>query len=113
MDWVGDNLTDILGALTLGQKLSSAGGKTWLAAQRIHAADNPLTTWLVKGAANPSTAAKIVDVSVSGAGALTGTYGVAKNLWDGIKNPAAENAATGADGVRAGSFDGPATVLPP
>ncbi|MFI5552800.1 hypothetical protein [Streptomyces sp. NPDC051738] len=93
-------------ALTLGQKLSSAGGKTWLAAQRIHAADNPLTTWLVKGAANPATAAKIVDVSVSGAGALTGTYGVAKNLWDEIKNPAAENAATGADGVRAGSFDG-------
>ncbi|WP_326663653.1 hypothetical protein [Streptomyces canus] len=93
-------------ALTLGEKLSSAGGKTWLAAQRIHAAENPLTTWLVKGAADPSSASKIIDVSVSGAGALTGTYGVAKNLWDEIKNPAAENAATGADGVRAGSFDG-------
>lgn len=93
-------------ALTLGEKLTSAGGKTWLAAQRIHAADNPLTTWLVKGAVNPSTAAKAIDISVSGAGALTGTYGVAKNLWDEIKNPGAENAATGADGVRAGSFDG-------
>jgi hypothetical protein len=28
-------------ALTLGEKLSSAGGKTWLAAQRIRAAKNP------------------------------------------------------------------------
>ncbi|MFK0120524.1 hypothetical protein [Streptomyces sp. NPDC090994] len=93
-------------ALTLGQRLSSAGGKTWLAAQRIHAADNPLTTWLVKGAADPSAMAKAIDVSVSGAGALTGTYGVAKNVWEDIKNPAAESASTGADGVRAGTFDG-------
>ncbi|MEV5883043.1 putative T7SS-secreted protein [Streptomyces sp. NPDC052020] len=93
-------------ALTLGQKLSSAGGKTWLAAQRIHAAENPLTTWLVKGTANPSAWGKAIDGSVAGAGALTGTYGVAKNLWDDIKHPGAENTATGMDGFRAGSFDG-------
>ncbi|MEU8570151.1 hypothetical protein AB0C51_17675 [Streptomyces pathocidini] len=92
--------------LTLGQKLTSAGSKTWLAATRIHAMDNPLTTMLVKGAANPATAAKIVDASVSGAGALTATYGVAKNLWDDIKNPAVENVGTGMDATRAGTFDG-------
>ncbi|GGZ39141.1 hypothetical protein [Streptomyces poonensis] len=93
-------------ALTLGQRLSSAGGKTWLAAQRIHAAENPLTTWLVKGTANPSAWATGIDRTVAGAGALTGTYGVAKNIWEDIKKPGAENTATGADGARAGSFDG-------
>lgn len=95
-------------ALTLGQKLASAGGKTLTVAERIRTAENPLTMWLVKGASNPQAVAGIIDTGVAGAGALTGTYGVAKNLWDDIKNPTAENIGTGMDGARAGSFDGAA-----
>ena len=92
-------------ALTLGEKLASASSKTWLAAERISDASNPLTTWLVKGASNPDRAGKIVDLTVAGAGATTATYGVTKNIWEGLKHPAAENTATVADGVRAGTFD--------
>ncbi|MHB9757758.1 hypothetical protein ACYBSK_25565 [Streptomyces sp. BYX5S] len=92
-------------ALSLGQKLSSAGSNTWTAAQRIASADNPLTTWMVKGAANPSAWAKGIDIGVSGAGAVTGAYGVAKNAWDDIKNDTVENVGTGMDAARAGSFD--------
>ncbi|MYW63490.1 hypothetical protein GTY65_05275 [Streptomyces sp. SID8379] len=92
-------------ALSLGQKLSSVGSNTWTAAQRIASADNPLTTWMVKGAANPSAWANGIDIGVSGAGAVTGAYGVAKNAWDDIKNDTVENVGTGMDAARAGSFD--------
>lgn len=96
--------------LSLGDRLSSTGSKTLLTADRIRNAPNPLTSWLVKGASDPKVAADIVDGSVSGAGALTATYGVAKNIWEDIKDPTVEDTATGMDGLRAGSFDGAGNV---
>ncbi|GGU64742.1 hypothetical protein [Streptomyces daghestanicus] len=95
-------------ALTLGQKLASAGSKTMTVAEKIRTAENPLTTWLVKGAGDPRAVASAIDTGVAGAGALTGTYGVAKNVWDEIRKPAAEEVSTGMDGARAGTFDGAA-----
>ncbi|MET9293230.1 hypothetical protein [Streptomyces sp. NPDC003077] len=92
--------------LTLAQKLGSAGTKTMLAADRISRAENPLTTWLVKGAADPARAAKIVDFSVAGAGAGTGVYGVGKNMFEDLKNENAEKTSTGLDAARAATFDG-------
>lgn len=94
--------------LTLGEKLASAGSKTMVVAEKIRTADNPLTTWMVKGTSNPQAVAGVLDTGVAGAGALTGTYGVAKNLWEDIKNPVAEEVATDMDGARAGTFDGAA-----
>ncbi len=93
--------------LSLGQMLSSAGGKTWLAAQRLSTGGpSPLSTWLVKGTSNPTLYGNVLDRSVAGAGVLTGTYGVAKNAWEDIKDPTAEKTATGMDAGRAATFDG-------
>ncbi len=93
-------------ALSLTDHLASAGSKTWLAANRIAGAENPLTTWMVKGAANPERAGQVIDLGVAGAGAATGTYGTAKDLFDTLDNDGVNNAGTGLDGARAGSFDG-------
>ncbi|MEU3989162.1 hypothetical protein AB0F24_12390 [Streptomyces platensis] len=93
-------------ALSLTDHLASAGSKTWLAANRIAGAENPLTAWVVKGAANPERAGQMIDVGVAGAGAATGTYGTAKDLIDALDNDTVNNVGTGMDGARAGSFDG-------
>ncbi|WP_050502488.1 hypothetical protein [Streptomyces monomycini] len=93
-------------ALTLTDRLASAGSKTWLAANRIAGAENPLTTWMVRGAADPARASRMIDLGVAGAGAATGTYGTAKDLIDALDDDTANNVGTGMDGARAGSFDG-------
>ncbi|MEU4096070.1 hypothetical protein [Streptomyces sp. NPDC026673] len=95
-------------ALTLTERLASAGGKTWVAAERIAGAENPLTTWLVKGAADPARAGRILDVAVAGAGTATAVYGTGKNIFDEIKNSGVENTATAMDAIRAGTIDGAA-----
>ncbi|GCD44215.1 hypothetical protein [Streptomyces paromomycinus] len=94
------------GTLTLTDHLASAGSKTWLAANRIAGAENPLTTWVVRGAANPERAGRMIDLGVTGAGTATGTYGTAKDLIDTLDDDTANNVGTSMDGVRAGSFDG-------
>ncbi|MFK8848033.1 hypothetical protein [Streptomyces sp. Ac-502] len=93
-------------ALPLTDHLASAGSKTWLAANRIAGAENPLTTWMVRGAANPERAGRMIDLGIAGAGAATGTYGTAKDLIDALDDDTANNVGTGMDGARAGSFDG-------
>ncbi|MEU7204330.1 hypothetical protein [Streptomyces sp. NPDC045470] len=93
-------------ALTLTDHLASAGSKTWLAANRIAGADNPLTTWVVRGAANPERAGRMIDLGVAGAGAATGTYGTAKDLIGALDDDTVNSVGTGMDGARAGSFDG-------
>lgn len=95
-------------ALTLTERLASAGSKTWLAAERIAGAENPLTTLLVKGAANPERAGRVLDVAVASAGTATAAYGTAKNIFDEIKKSPVENTATFMDAVRAGTIDGAA-----
>ncbi|CAL9403696.1 hypothetical protein SUDANB6_01509 [Streptomyces sp. enrichment culture] len=95
--------------LSLGQKLSSAGSKTWLAAERLASGGpSPLSSWLVKGTSNPAHYGHLLDKGVASAGVLTGTYGVAKNAWEEIKNPTAESVGTGMDAGRALTFDGAA-----
>ncbi|MFE1781640.1 hypothetical protein ACFW9F_03360 [Streptomyces sp. NPDC059506] len=91
---------------TLGQKIINFGPETWQGAKDVSQLKNPLTTWIVRGAGGGQKMTDTIDITVAGAGTLTATYGVAKNIFEEIQNPTAENVGVGMDATRAVTFDG-------
>ncbi|MFG2788721.1 putative T7SS-secreted protein [Streptomyces sp. NPDC048419] len=92
-------------ALTLGERLSAAGGKTMEAAKAFTDLNNPFTEWVVVKAPKLAPAVKFAEASAPWAGFSTATYGLSASLVDALDNDTVGNVATSADGMFLGPID--------
>ncbi|MGK5697814.1 putative T7SS-secreted protein [Streptomyces sp. URMC 128] len=92
-------------ALTLGERLTAAGGKTMEAAKAFTDLKNPFTEWVVLKAPRLATPVKVAEASAPWAGFATATYGLSASLVDSLENDAAGNVATSVDGTFLGPID--------
>ncbi|UIX31104.1 hypothetical protein [Streptomyces sp. GQFP] len=97
-------------ALTLGERLAAAGGKSMEAAKEFTGLTNPFTEWVVTKAPRLATTVDVAEAAAPWAGFATATYGLSASLVDSLENDAAGNVATSVDGTFLGPIDVAETV---
>ncbi|WP_028804704.1 putative T7SS-secreted protein [Streptomyces sp. 142MFCol3.1] len=97
-------------ALTLGERLAAAGGKTMTAAKEFSELRNPFTEWVVHKAPQVTRTVEVGEMAAPWAGLATATYGLSASLSDTLDSDAVANVGTSVDGVFLGPVDAAETV---
>jgi hypothetical protein len=97
-------------ALTLGQRLAGAGGKTMAAAKEFADLKNPFTEWVVGKAPQLTRTVEVGEKAAPWAGLATASYGLATKLNDSLESDAGEAIGTSIDGTFLGPVDVAETV---
>ncbi|MGW3818569.1 hypothetical protein [Streptomyces sp. NPDC005046] len=96
--------------LTVGQRLTTFGGKTMGAARELADLKNPFTEWAVTKAPRLTKAVEVAEKSAPWAGLATASYGLSASLADSLDNDTVTNFGTAIDGTFLGPIDGAETV---
>ncbi|MFE4966970.1 putative T7SS-secreted protein [Streptomyces sp. NPDC056660] len=96
--------------LTVGERITAAGGRTMASAKEFADLKNPLTEWVVEKAPRLTRAVEITEKVAPWAGLTTASYGLAASLNDSLDNDSVSNAGTGVDGFFLGPIDAAETV---
>ncbi|MFF3989696.1 DivIVA domain-containing protein [Streptomyces sp. NPDC001797] len=97
-------------ALTVGQRVAAAGGRTMESAKSFAELRNPFTEWVVTKAPRLSKTVEVTEAVAPWAGLATASYGLAASLNDSLDNDTVSNVGTGVDGVFLGPIDTAETV---
>lgn len=81
-------------ALPLGQKLGTLGGSIMTEARAIAALDNPMLTRIVHGTGMPASAGRVIEITSTSAGALSGGVSLLGTKVDALDNEGVNNSAT-------------------
>jgi hypothetical protein len=92
-------------ALTVGQRIVAAGGKTITSAREFTDLHNPVATWVVERAPRLRTAFEATETAAPWAGIATASYGLATSKVDSLDSDTAANIGTSLDGYFLGQVD--------
>ncbi|MGW1874581.1 hypothetical protein [Streptomyces sp. NPDC001975] len=96
--------------LTVGERITAAGGKTMAHAKEFADLKNPFTEWVVEKAPRLTNAVEVTEKVAPWAGLATASYGLAASLNDSLDNDTVSGAGTGVDGFFLGPIDTAETV---
>ncbi|MEU2617230.1 putative T7SS-secreted protein [Streptomyces sp. NPDC007157] len=96
--------------LTVGERITAAGGKTMASAKEFADLKNPFTEWVVEKAPRLTNAVEVTEKVAPWAGLATASYGLAASLNDSLDNDTVSSAGTGVDGFFLGPIDTAETV---
>lgn len=97
-------------ALTAGERIAAAGGRTMTAAKEFSDLKNPFTEWVVNKAPGLTKTVEVGEAVAPWAGLATASYGLAGKLVDSLESDTGEKVGTSVDGLFLGPVDVAETV---